>query len=87
MADCGRDLRKSRHNQKRKERQRMSEGIIKNVKGDDAERQLAKQQQPMANHRGHETGKQRYQQVISVIGSPLSFINSIYHRQERLLDL
>ena len=43
MADCGGDQRKSRQDQKRKQRQSASEGIIKNVKGDDAERRLAKQ--------------------------------------------
>jgi len=45
MADCGGDQRKSRQNRKRKQRQSTSEGIIKKVKGDDAEWQLAKQQQ------------------------------------------
>ena len=76
MADCGGDQRKSRQNRKRKQRQRASEGIIKKVKGDDAEHRLAKQRQRMANHRAHETGKQRYQQVISIIGSLLSVNNS-----------
>ena len=51
------------------QRQSASEGIIKKVKGDDAERRLAKQRRRMANHRARETGKQRYQQVISIIGS------------------
>ena len=40
MADCGGDQRKSRQDQKRKQRQSASEGIIKQVKGDDAEQQL-----------------------------------------------
>ena len=53
-ADCGRDQRKSRQDRKRKQRQSASEGIIKKVKGDDAERRLAKQWQHMANHRAHE---------------------------------
>ena len=72
MADCGGDQRKSRQDRKRKQRQSVSEGIIKKVKGDDAKRRLAKQRQRMANHRARETGKQRYQQVISIIGSLLS---------------
>ena len=33
---------------------RASKGIIKKVKGDDAERRLAKQRKRMANHRAHE---------------------------------
>jgi len=37
MADCGGDQRKSRPNQKRKQRQSTSEGIIKKVKRDDDE--------------------------------------------------
>ena len=54
---------------KRKQGQGVSEGI--------KESQwrwcrLAKQRQRMANHRARETGKQRYQQVISIIGSLLS---------------
>ena len=53
-ADCGRDQRKTRQDRKRKQRQSASEGIIKKVKGDDAERRLAKQQQRMANHRARE---------------------------------
>ena len=69
MADCGGDQRKGRQDRKRKQRQSASEGIIKKVKGDDAERRLAKQQQRMAYHRAYETGKQRYQQVISITGS------------------
>ena len=69
MADYGGDQRKSRQDRKRKQRKSTSEGITKEVKGDDAERRLAKQRQRMANHRAHETGKQRYQQVISIIGS------------------
>ena len=69
MADCGEDQRKSRQDRKRKQRQSASEGIIKKVKGNDAERRLAKQRQRMANHRARETGKQRHQQVISIIGS------------------
>jgi len=69
MADCGWDQRKSRQDRKRKQRQNASEGIIKKVKGDDAKRRLAKQRQRMANHRARETGKQRYQQEISIIGS------------------
>jgi len=77
MADYGRDQRKSRQNRKRKQRQSASEGIIKKVKRDDAERRLAKQRQRMANHRVHETGKQRYQQVISIFGSLLS-IKSLF---------
>jgi len=48
----------------------MSEGIIKKVKGDDAEWRLAKQRQHTANHRAREPEKQRYQQVISITGSP-----------------
>ena len=68
MADWGGDQRKSRQDWKRKQWQSASEGIIKEVKGYDAERRLDKQRQRMANHRAHETGKQRYQQVISVIG-------------------
>ena len=72
MADCGWDQRKSRQYRKRKQRQSTSEGIIKKVKGDHAERRLAKQRQRIANHRVHETGKQRYQQAISIIGSLLS---------------
>ena len=71
MADCGEDQRKSRQDRKRNQRQKASEGIIKKVKGDDAERQLTKQQQCMANHRARETVKQRYQQVISINGSLL----------------
>ena len=63
----GADQRKSRQDRKRKQRQCTSEGIIKEVKGDDAEHRLAKQRQHMANHRAHETGKQRYQRVISII--------------------
>ena len=51
MADGGRDQRKNRQDRKRKQRQSASEGIIKKVKGDDAERRLAKQRQRMANHR------------------------------------
>ena len=39
---------------KRKQRQSASEGILKKVKGDDAERRLAKQRQHMANHRARE---------------------------------
>ena len=35
MADCGGDQRKSRQNWKRKQRQSVSEGIIKKVKGGD----------------------------------------------------
>ena len=54
MADCGGDQHKSRQNRKRKQRQSVSERIIKKIKGDDAEQQLAKQQQHMANHRAHE---------------------------------
>ena len=69
MADCGGDQRKSRQDWKRKQGQSASEGIIKKVKGDDAERRLAKQRECMANHRARETGKQRCQQVISIIGS------------------
>ena len=57
---------------KRMQRQSANEGIIKKVKADDAERRLTKQRQRMANHRTSETGKQRYQQVISIIGSLLS---------------
>ena len=38
----------------RKQRQSTSEGIIKKVKGDDAEGRLAKQRQRMANHRACE---------------------------------
>jgi len=34
MADCGGDQHKSRRDQKRKQRQSASEGIIKKVKGD-----------------------------------------------------
>ena len=56
----------------REQRQSVSEGIIEKVKGDDAEWQHTKQRQRMANHRACETGKQRYQQVISIIGSLLS---------------
>ena len=52
-------------------RQSASEGIIKKVKGDDAEQRRAKQRQCIANHRARENGKQRYQQVISIIGSVL----------------
>ena len=51
---CGGDQRKSRQDQKRKQRQSVSEGIIKRVKGDDAEPRLAKQRQRMANHRARE---------------------------------
>ena len=69
MADCGGDQCKSRQDQKRKQRQSWSGGIIKEVKGDDAKQRLAKQRQRMANHRARETGKQRHQQVISIIGS------------------
>ena len=54
MVDCGGDQRKSRQDRKRKQRQSVSEGIIKKVKGDDAKRRLANQQQCMANHRAHE---------------------------------
>jgi len=68
MADCGGDQRKSRQNRKRKQRQSASEEIIKKVKGNDAKRRLAKQWQCMANHRVRETGKQTYQQEISIIG-------------------
>ena len=50
----------------------MSEGIIKKVKGDDAERRLTEQRQRLANDRARETGKQRYQQVITITGSFLS---------------
>jgi len=52
----------------------MSDRIIKKVKGDgdDAEQQLTEQRQRMANHRACETGKQRYQKVISITGSLLS---------------
>jgi len=72
MADCGGDQRKSRKKKtERKQRQSTSEGIIKRVKGDDAKRRLAKQRQRMANHRIRETAKQKYQQVISIIGSLL----------------
>ena len=46
----------------------MGEEIIKKVKGDDAERRLAKQWQRMANHRACETRIQKCQQVISIIG-------------------
>ena len=62
-ADCGRDQCKNRQDckrkqrrsdRKRKQRQSASEGIIKKVKGDDAERRLAKQRQRMANHRARE---------------------------------
>ena len=72
--DCWlcRDQRKSRQDWKRKQRQSASERIIKKVKGDDAKRRRTEQQQRMANHRARETGKQRYQQVISIIGSLLS---------------
>ena len=66
MADCGEDQCKSRQDQKRKQRQSMSEGIIKKVKGNDAKQRLAKQSPCMENHRVRETGKQRYQQVISI---------------------
>jgi len=45
---------KNRQDCKRKQRQSASEGIIKKVKGDDAERRLAKQRQRMANHRARE---------------------------------
>jgi len=38
MADCGGDQCKSRQDQKRKQRWSASEGIIKEVKEDDAER-------------------------------------------------
>ena len=48
------DQRKNRQDRKRKQRQSASEGIIKKVKGDDAERRLAKQRQRMANHRARE---------------------------------
>ena len=65
----GGDQLKSRQDRKRKQRQCASEGIIKEVKGDDAKQQLTKQRQRMANHRAHETGKQRYQQEISITGS------------------
>jgi len=59
----------------------VSEGIIKKVKGDDAERQLAKQRQRMTNHRAHKTGRQRYQQVISIYWLP-SFIKIfVFSRQ------
>jgi len=51
---CGGDQRKSRQDRKRKQRQSMSEGIIKRVKGDDAEPRLAKQRHRMANHRARE---------------------------------
>jgi len=54
MAECGGDQHKSRQDRKRKQRQSVSEGIIKKVKGDDAEHRLANQQQHMANHRAHE---------------------------------
>ena len=36
MADCGGDQHKSRQDQKRKQRQSTSEGIMEKVKGDDA---------------------------------------------------
>jgi len=48
MADCGGDQHKSRQDWKRKQRQSVSEGIIKKVKGDDAEHRLAN---VWANHR------------------------------------
>jgi len=54
MADYGGDQHKSRQDQKRKQRQSASEGIIKKVKGDDAECRLAKQRQRTANHRARE---------------------------------
>ena len=66
------DQHKCRQDWKRKQRQSASERIIKKVKGDDAERRLTEQRQRMANHRTRETGKQRYQQVISITGSLLS---------------
>ena len=77
MADYGGDQRKSKSVQdwKRKQRQSGSEGI-KKIKGEDAEQRRAKQRQHMANLRARETGKKRYQQVISIIGSLLSVNNS-----------
>ena len=70
MADCAEE----RQDWKRKQKQSTSDGIVKKVKGDgdDTERRLTEQRQRMANHRARETGKQKYQQVISIIGSLLS---------------
>jgi len=46
---------------KGKQRQSTSEGIIKKVKGDDAERRLAKQRLRMASHRALENiGTSKY---------------------------
>jgi len=59
MADCGGDQRKSKQDRKRKQRQSVSEGIIKKVKGDDAERRLAKQRQRMANHKYYKRSGER----------------------------
>ena len=47
-------VKERQSDRKRKQRQSASEGIIKKVKGDDAERRLAKQRQRVANHRAHE---------------------------------
>jgi len=68
--DCGRDQRKNSQERKRKQRQSASEGIIKKVKGDDAERRLAKHGnngnvwQTTEPVKGTPT---MYQQVISII--------------------
>ena len=68
----GRDQRKNRQDCKRKQRQSASEGIIKKVKGDDAERRLATETtatygtgQTTEPVKGRPT---MYQQVISIIG-------------------
>ena len=50
IADCGGDQHKRNQRLERKQRQSASEGIVKKVKGDDAERRPAKQWQRMANH-------------------------------------
>jgi len=70
--ECAEEISVKADKTGKKQRQSVSERIIKKVKGNDAEQRRTKQRQHMANHRACETGKQRYQQVISITGSLLS---------------
>ena len=90
-ADCGQDQRKNRQDRKRKQRQSdrkrkqrqsASEGIIKKVKGDDAERRLAKQRNVWQTTEPVKGRPTMYQQVISIIGKlnhriPLAQVTSL----------